>query len=184
MPINLAWFSGSLEPPTINGPFDWYAFALPRRSWGTRDHYFVCDYLQLREWVLDFAAPLGNDHRHHKHWRSDVRVMRGDPEERTGYFRWGDEPVGAVNRPSRVIELDNAVTLAVTGLTSQREGVFGPVGESAAHRHLKLYVASHGSEFGMSVGATPRVEHTFRTGDRVDVMFQNHWPDGRWSRWR
>lgn len=29
----------------------------------------------------------------------------------------------------------------------------------------------------MSHDAMPFVEHKFRTGDRVDVMFQNHWPE-------
>jgi hypothetical protein len=76
-----------------------------------------------------------------------------------------------------VFELDNAATLAEAPFVPERVGVFGPGGESSAHRRLKLYVADHGSEFGMSPAARSFVEHLFRTGDRVDVMFQNHWPE-------
>jgi len=56
-------------------------------------------------------------------------------------------------------------------------GLFGPGGESAAHRMLKLYVAGHPLEFGLSAAAVPHVEYSFATGDRVDVMFENHLPD-------
>ena len=49
--------------------------------------------------------------------------------------------------------------------------------DDARHRHLKLYVATHGVDFGMSTAATAMVEHRFRTGDRVDVMFHNHEPE-------
>lgn len=178
VPINLTWFDGSFDPPLINGgAFHWYVFAMPRRATLTREHYFVCDYLQIRDWVLDFAAPLGRDHRDHRYWRADLRVLPDDPEERTGYFRWGDEPVGATPHPGRVFELDNASTLSLAGLVAQRVGTFGPGGESSAHRQLKLYVASHGATFGMSNAARALVEHQFRTGDRVDVMFQNHEPE-------
>lgn len=178
VPINLDWFAGSFDPPVIHRqPFYWYVFAIPRRGGLTREHYFVCDYLKIREWVLDFAAPLGRDHRDHRLWRADLRIFPDDPLERSGYFRWGDEPVGSTARPGRVFELDNAATLAEAPFVPERVGVFGPGGESSAHRRLKLYVASHGSEFGMSPAAQSFVEHLFRTGDRVDVMFQNHWPE-------
>lgn len=59
----------------------------------------------------------------------------------------------------------------------QRVCTFGQGGESAAHRRLKLYVAAHPTEFGLSAAAQPFVEHRFQTGDRVDVMFENHLPD-------
>jgi hypothetical protein len=177
VPIQLSWFEGSFDPPEINSqPFHWYVFAIARRGNLTREHYFVCDYLQIRDWVLDFAAPLGRDHRDHRNWRADLRVLPDDPEERTGYFRWGDEPVGSTPNPRRVFELDNAATLAEARLVSQHIGVFGPGGESSAHRQLKLYVAAHGSDFGMSSAAQAFVEHQFRTGDRVDVLFHNHEP--------
>ena len=66
VPINLDWFAGSYDEPVIQRtPFYWYAFAIPRRNRYLRDHYMICDYLQMREWVLDFAAPLDRDHRDH-----------------------------------------------------------------------------------------------------------------------
>lgn len=177
VPINLQWFDGGYDAPKINrGPFHWYVFAIPQRGALTREHYLICDYLQMRDWVLDFAAPLGRDHRDHRSWRADLRVFLDDPEERSGYFRWGDEPVEATASPGRVFELNNAATLGHTDLTGERVGVFGPGGESSAHRRLKLYVANHALDFGMSDAATAHVEHRFRTGDRVDIMFQNHWP--------
>jgi len=177
VPINLSWFNGSFDPPEIHRrPFHWYVFAIPHRRDLTSEHYFVCDYMQIRDWVLDFSAPLGRDHRDHRNWRADLRVLPDDPEQRTGYFRWGDEPVGSKPVPSRVFELDNAATLAEEALVSQRVGVFGPGGESSAHRQLKLYVATHGTDFGMSHAAQAFVEHRFRTGDRVDVLFHNHEP--------
>lgn len=175
VPINLSWFDGGFDPPVIHHrPFHWYVFAIPRRGNLTREHYLVCDYLQIRDWVLDFSAPLGRDHRN---WRADLRVFHDDPEERSGYFRWGDEPVGSEPKPSRVFELDNGATVVEAPLMTQRVGVFGPGGESSAHRQLKLYVAAHGTDFGMSHAATALVEHQFRTGDRVDVMFHNHEPE-------
>jgi hypothetical protein len=82
-----------------------------------------------------------------------------------------------VTDPSRVFELDNGATLAEAPLVSHRVGVFGPGGESSAHRQLKLYVAAHGTDFGMSHAALALVEHRFRTGDRVDIMFHNHEPE-------
>jgi hypothetical protein len=177
VPINLSWFDGGFDPPSINRqPFHWYVFAIPRRGNLAREHYFVCDYLQVRDWVLDFEAPLGRDHRDHNSWRADLRIFPDDPEERSGYFRWGDEPVGCTPHPGRVFELDNAVTLAEAELVPERVGMFGPGGESSAHRQLKLYVAMHGMDFGMSSVAQALVEHRFRTGDRVDVMFENHEP--------
>jgi hypothetical protein len=42
---------------------------------------------------------------------------------------------------------------------------------------LKLYVAGHPHEFGMSATAVTHVDYCFATGDRVDVMFENHLPD-------
>lgn len=178
VPIDLGWFEGSLDPPKINrGEFHWYVFAIPRRGALTRSHYFVCDYLQVRDWVLDFDAPLGRDHRDHRNWRADLRLFLDDPDERMGYFRWGDEPVATTPRPDRVFDLDNVVTIAEADLVPERVGVFGAGGESSAHRRLKLFVASHGLEFGMSESAKVLVEHRFRTGDRVDILFQNHWPE-------
>jgi hypothetical protein len=174
VPINLDWFVGSYDQPVIKGtPFYWYVFAIPsgRRYQGA--HYLLCDYLQVREWVLAFAAPRGKDHRDHKSWRSDLRLY---PDERSGYFRWGDEPPGRDDQPGRVFNLDNLGTVTARDPVLHVGG-FGPGGESAAHRLLKLYVADHPLEFGMSAAAVPHVEYSFATGDRVDVMFKNHLPD-------
>jgi hypothetical protein len=174
----LSWFSGSFDHPRINaGEFYWYVFALPRRRRYRRDHYFVCDYLQMRAWVLDFAAPLGRDHRDHASWRADLRIFTDDPEERTGYFRWGDEVPLPTAPPGREILLGNIATIPELGLLGKPVGAFGPGGESIAHLRLKLYVASRPAEFGLSTAAHAIVEYPFRTGDRVDVMFENHRPD-------
>jgi hypothetical protein len=178
VPIGLGWFSGGFDEPQIHGqPFYWYAFAIPRRARYNRDHYMLCDYLQMRDWVLDFRAPLGRDHRDHRYWRADLRIYLGDGHEEEGYFRWGDEPVGDAARPDRVFELDNVVTIADAALIGARVGALARGGESAAHRQLKLYVADHPEAFGLSAHARPHVEYRFQTGDRVDVLFENHAPD-------
>lgn len=178
VPIELSWFEGSLDPPRVHGePFHWYVFAIPRRRRYRRDHYMVCDYLQMRNWVLDFAAPPDRDHRDHNFWRADLRIYTDQGAEREGYFRWGDEPVASGIRPDRVFELDNVATLYELARIGARVGLLGPGGESAAHRRLKLYVASHPMELGLSDHALSHVEHRFQTGDRVDVLFENHAPD-------
>jgi hypothetical protein len=177
-PINLDWFAGSLDPPVIHKtPFHWYVFAIPRWNRYVSDHYFVCDYLQMRDWVLDFTAPLGNDHRDHNTWRADLRLYADPTGEKRGYFRWGDEPPGVDERPGRVFELDNLTTVSDVVPVGLHVGTFGAGGESAAHQLLKLYVANHQTAFGLSADATPHVEYSFATGDRVDVMFENHQPD-------
>lgn len=176
LPISPSWFLGGFDPPKIHQTaFYWYAFAIPARG-GHSPHYFVCDYLQMRDWVLDFDAPLGNDHRDHSMWRADLRLFDEEPE-RTGYFRWGDEPVGTTPRPGRVFTLDNLATIPACRELQVPVGARGPGGESSAHLLLKLFVAAHPTEFGLSDEAVPTVEHRFSTGDRVDVMFGNHAPD-------
>ena len=80
-------------------------------------------------------------------------------------------------QPSRVFEVDNLLTIAVPPPAGQHVGGYGPGGESAAHKLLKLYVAGHPLEFGLSPAAVAHVEYLFATGDRVDVMFENHMPD-------
>jgi hypothetical protein len=148
VPISLGWFAGGYDQPVINGTaFYWYAFAIPERGMYQADHYFICDYLQMREWVLSFTAPLGNAHRDHASWRADLRLY---PGERAGYFRWGDEPVGVNEQPGRVFEVDNLVTITMPAPPGQHVGGYGPGGESAAHKLLKLYVAGHPLEFGLT----------------------------------
>jgi hypothetical protein len=138
-PINLRWFVGSYDQPVINStPFYWYVFALPKRRRYLSDHYFICDYLQMREWVLAFSAPLGNTHRDHSNWRSDLRLY---PDERSSYFRWGDEPPGIDDQPGRAFEVDNFATAIAPVPLGQHVGTFGVGGESTAHKLLKYYVA-------------------------------------------
>jgi hypothetical protein len=162
-------------PVIHNTPFYWYAFAIPERGMYAADHYFICDYLQMREWVLAFTAPLGITHRDHSPWRCDLRLY---PGERIGYFRWGDEPLGAGEQPGRVFEVDNLAAVAMPLPAGQHVGGYGAGGESAAHKLLKLYVAGHPLEFGLRAAAIAHVEYPFATGDRVlDVMFENHLPD-------
>jgi len=175
VPTSLGWFSGGYDQPVINGTaFYWYAFAIPEREMYRAGHYFICDYLQMREWVLSFAAPRGNDHRDHASWRADLRLY---PGEQAGYFRWGDEPAGVNEQPGRVFQVDNVATIAMPPPAGQHVGGYGAGGESAAHKLLKLYVAGHPLEFGLSPAAIARIEYPFATGDRVDVMFENHMPD-------
>jgi hypothetical protein len=178
VPINLDWFRGSFDEPSITGSsFYWYAFAIPRRNRYLADHYLICDYLQVRDWVLSFSAPLGRDHRDHRSWRADLRLYPDIVSEVRGYFRWGDEPIDDVTEPARVFELDNIATAVEPVPFGQHVGSFGAGGESAAHRQLKLYVAHHPIEFGLGSSAVAKVEYPFVTGDRVDVLFENRFPD-------
>jgi hypothetical protein len=178
VPINLDWFAGGLDPPVIHGTgFHWYVFAIPKRKRYQADHYFLCDYLQMRDWVLDFAAPLGIDHRDHRSWRADLRLYPANSVEHEGYFRWGDEPPGVDDRPCRVFELDNVRSLRDVLPQGGHIGTYGSGGESAAHKLLKQYVAAHPLGLGFSPEAQAHVEYPFVTGDRVDVLFENHRPD-------
>lgn len=45
-------------------------------------------------------------------------------------------------------------------------------GESDAHKQLKNYVAEHPEVIGLPASATPFVEHSFRSPDRADIVFQ------------
>ncbi len=176
--INPSWFDNGFDPPMIHQePFYWYVFALPRTSVFRGDHYFICDYLQMRDWVLSFASPRGHDHRGHRDWRADLHLFPDPLCEQRGYFRWGDELPTARDRPERVFELDNLETVVEVPPAGLHVGGFAVGGESAAHEQLKLYVASHGPEFGLSSTATSHLEYSFATGDRVDVLFKNHLPD-------
>jgi hypothetical protein len=57
VPVNVGWFDGGFDEPRISGDsFYWYVFAIPRGSRYSRDHYMICDYLQMRDWVLQPAT--------------------------------------------------------------------------------------------------------------------------------
>jgi hypothetical protein len=93
---------------------------------------------------------------------------------------WHDDglrPTGIDEQPGRVFEVDNLATAAVPPPAGQHVGGYGTGGESAAHKLLKLYVAGHPLQFGLSPAAVAHVEYSFATGDRVDVIFENHLPD-------
>jgi hypothetical protein len=113
-------------------------------------------------------------HRDHATWRADLRLYPGD---QAGYFRWGYEPIGVGEQPGRVFEVDNLATIAMPLPVGRHVGGYGAGGESAAHRLLKLYVAAHPLEFGLSTAAVAHVEYPFAAGGRLDVMFVNHLPD-------
>lgn len=180
VPINLSWFSGSFDQPKINrGSFFWYTFAIPQLGQMKRPHYLLCDYLQVRDWVLEFAAPKGRDHRDHSDWLANIVVDRGLSNETQAYFRWGDEPVGLWIFVSRVVGLDNieaAANQALLANLGKKVGTVTPTGESEAHRRLKLFVSERPTLLGLNPSAIGEVEHPFCTGDRVDVLFNNHGP--------
>ena len=101
VPINLDWFQGSFEMPRINRTaFHWYVFAIPTFDRYRRPHYLIYDYLQMRDWVLQFSAPKGNDYRYHSDWLANVHVDVGLSNETQACFRWGDEPLDATSSTS------------------------------------------------------------------------------------
>jgi hypothetical protein len=177
VPIHLGWFSGGFDKPRIQrGDFHWYVFAIPRLNRRIGDHYFVCDYLQMRQWVLEFAAPKGYDHRDHRDWLADLRIA--NEAAGAGYFRWGDEPINYVGSLTRSFPLDNISTLPGLRLLPKfTVGAFGGTGESEAHRLLKVHISRNPQLLELSPHAESEMEHWFRTGDRVDVFFKNHHPE-------
>lgn len=171
--ISLDWFDDLWSFPQIQrGEFYWYVFHIPAYGPFQREHYFICDFKQMRDWVMEFASAHPGAHRDHRDWMAAFQSIEGSNES-LGYFRWGDEPAYGQSIPSRVIGLDNVAMLA------EREHHVGPFrkgGESEAHRLLKLYIAERPHLLGLSPAARPTVEHSFMTGDRVDVLFDNHGP--------
>jgi len=106
--INKDWLNGSPQLPEVHRvPFHWYAFAVRVGGPSSDRHYFLCDYLQLRSWVLEFDAPLGDDHANESQWRGGFDLVGEDGADLVAYFRWGDETPGEHARDSRYIKLDN-----------------------------------------------------------------------------
>ena len=90
--ISLDWFSGFEDLPVIQrGEFYYYVFALTDRNPSRVEYYYICDFKKLRNWVLEFDAPEGNDHRDHFDWRGAIEYIGERPYSR-GYFRWGEVP--------------------------------------------------------------------------------------------
>jgi hypothetical protein len=170
--ISASWFKGAYDPPVINGnPFHYYVFAIPPTPARPTSHYLIVDYLKVREWTLEFAAPGGNSHQDHVDWRADIHVY---PDCQQAYFRWGDESKWTY--PSRVVALNNASNAFEAPITAAKPGGYKG-GESEAHKLLKQYVADNPALLGLNAAAEPTIEYYFQTGDHVDVMFENHMPN-------
>jgi len=180
VPVNLSWFKGSFNQPKINkDSFYWYAFAVPKFPSHMKSHYLICDFLQMRDWVLEFSAPLGRDHRDHSDWLANIAVDRKMSKETQAYFRWGDEAVGQWKYVSRIVRLDNievAANQEILAKLGKNIGAIAPNGESEAHRRLKIYISQSPTLLDLRPTATSEIEHPFCTGDRVDVLFNNHGP--------
>lgn len=170
LPIRLEWFEGGVQRPEINrGDFEWYVFAVEPRRENLEPHYVIVNYRRVRQWVLEFDAPLGRNWRDQNHWMATIRSF----SDGTAYFRWGDEPRNDYSKPSRFLELDNVLKVA-PGATERTPdfALNGEGGESPEHEALKKYVAGHPELFGLDRSARPSVEYLYITGDRVDVLFE------------
>ena len=108
--ISKTWWSGGWERPQMHSSeFHWYAFPVRARD-GTMASYYVCDYIQMRDWVREFKGPLGDLHRHHHDWRCALtRNKRGE-----WVFCWGDEHPDSLG-PSRRILLNNVERVLEAG---------------------------------------------------------------------
>jgi len=169
--INKNWFRGSEAMPNINGTdFYYYFFVIDEY----RKQYFICEYNLIRKFVLDFQAPKGNDHHNQTRWRGNIEVL----ETNRGYFRWGDERFGE-KRASRFIKINNF--LEVTSLVKTNEDSllikepikkYGALGESDDHKNLKELVANNPNILNLGPSVITKVEYSFCTGDRVDILFE------------
>ena len=171
--IPQAWFASLPRMPHCNSSeYYWYVFYVPDYGTFQGEHYFICDYHQMRDWVVEFMVAHPGAYQDRRTWRAVFNRIDGVPESQA-YFRWGDEELHGLTYTSRVIALDNAAVLAER---ADHVGPFGVGGESEAHRLLKLYIAERPQLLGLSADARASVEHPFLTGDRVDVLFGNHGP--------
>jgi hypothetical protein len=170
--VNPGWFRGGDDLPRISGgPFSWYVFVLPPPD----PRYFVCSAARVRKWAVEFAAPLGRDFHDSLRWRSDLHRIVGAPS--AAVFRWGDETRQyAASHPGRIVDLDNVVEALDDAVARPPRHGRLEGGESQAHLLLKQYIARHPALIGVPADAKPHIEYEFATGDRVDVMFENHRP--------
>jgi hypothetical protein len=73
----------------------------------TEEHYYICDFQQMRKFVLDFDAVGGKEYKNSRYWRADIQLFSKQPKSCLGYFRWGDEPLEKQDNTIRVVQLDN-----------------------------------------------------------------------------
>jgi len=167
--INLSWFKETFDKPVFwSSPFDYYAFAIPPKK-SPRDtaQYLIVDYLQVRDWVLEFEAPLGNTYQDRSAWRADIHIV---PEGDRAYFLWADE--SEFEFPSRWVVLDNASTAFNDKQSVPEAGGFQG-GESEAHKSLKLLIMNNPSMVGLDQALAPgKDEVTLPSQDTVDVLFE------------
>jgi len=177
LPIRLEWFTGGTDKPIVKGTeFDYYVFAIEPRKDVPNPHYFIADYLSVRQWVLEFDDPLGKNWEADNNWGAHIRPF----SDGTGYFRWIDEAVNDFSLPSRLLALDNVGSLessqptaasTTPNITNLGGGnPTGGTGESDRHKRLKQYVADHPQIIGLGSGAKANVEYSFTSGDRADVV--------------
>ncbi len=177
--VNLDWFRGTDAPAQISsGPIEVYCFVLK----GPVVRYWLCPWRQMRDYVLDFTAASLPHYQQTVRWRSDVQGIAHAPD--AALFRWGDENgMEQLQKPSRIVDLGNASAMLpvvpdIAAERREREGTGrAPGGEGQAHKLLKLYLSKHPELVGASPSAVPHVEYLFKTGDRVDLMFKNHFPE-------
>jgi hypothetical protein len=176
--VNLAWFNGADAPAQISGgPIEVYCFVLK----GPVTRYWLCDWRMMRKFVLDFTASSLPHYKQTVRWRSDVQAIQHAPD--AALFRWGDENgMEQLQKPSRIVDLGNAVSVQPVRPEAverhDRDAIGRALGgEGQAHKLLKLYLSKHPELVGASPNAEPCVEYQFRTGDRVDLMFKNHFPE-------
>jgi hypothetical protein len=176
MPVRSEWFDGQSPKPVINnGEFDFYALAIKPKVDDQNPHYLLVHYLTVRDWVLEFEAPLGRDWRDSRTWMANVHVF----SDGAGYFKWGDEPNGEFGHNSRLVELDNVLSVTTPNPSGENSGSghkYGRGGESEAHKALKNYVASHPELLGLTGVANVRIERQFTSGDRADIVFEGESP--------
>lgn len=169
--INRDWFSGSETPPNIKGSaFYYYFFIIDEYS----RQYYICDYNQIRKFVLDFQAPKGHYYQDQTRWRGNIEILNS----KSGYFRWGDERYGD-QRASRFIRINNLSELIDTKDRVKFEPTikdpipkYGSGGESHEHKTLKEYIANNPDILGLDSNVITKVEYLFCTGDRVDILFE------------
>lgn len=102
----------------------------------------------------------------------------GHPDWRTGLFRYL-EPEAVERLVSEVTYMlgdrddRNVILKALPDLrpTPPRRGAARGVGEGPAHKELKARIAQDPTLIGLPANARATVEHTFLSGDRVDIAF-------------